>query len=454
LTETASASEITECDVAVVGAGVAGLAAMRLLETSGLSTCVLEARPRIGGRIMTVRDPRLPHAIELGAEFIHGSAPEVVDLVKEVRLVASDIKGCRWRMHGGRLARLDHYWKRLHQVMRYLESVEPDQSFAEFIRDRPGGRGAVDARKLACSFVEGFHAADLEEISVKALADGGSPSEDPDEQRMMRIFEGYDRIPEWLSRDLREHVLTDTVVEKIDWEPGRVELSCRGGSPNGRVNVRARAAIVTVPLGVLFASPGEAGAISFSPSLAVIEEIRPFLTMGAVQRVVMLFHDRWWTDRLKSKPSEASLDDLSFLHGDTEDFPIWWTLYPAHLPVMVGWTGGPRAAALARLSSGEIKSRAILSLAKNFGVSRPRVESHLEECWSHNWQLDPYSRGAYSYARVGGAHAAKRLARSIEGTIWLAGEAADSEGRNGTVNGAIGSGRAAAESVVRSQRKQ
>jgi monoamine oxidase len=424
---------------------------MRVLETSGLSTCVLEARPRIGGRIMTLRDSRLAHPIELGAEFIHGSAPELVDLVDRAQLVAHAIEGCRWRMRRGQVTPLDDYWQRLHQVMRYLESVEPDRSFAEFIRRHPGGRGAADARKLACAFVEGFHAADLEEISAKALADGGSPSEDPDEQRMMRISDGYDRIPEWLSRGLRHRVMTDTVVEKIEWEQHRVELSCRVSNSRGEVKVPARAAIVTVPLGVLLAPPGEPGAISFSPSLPVIDEIRPFLTMGAVQRVVMLFSDRWWTGRLESKPSDASLDALSFLHGESEDFPIWWTLHPAHLPAMVGWTGGPRAAALAALTSDEIKSGAILSLAKNFGVSRRRVESHLREAWTHNWQLDPYARGAYSYARVGGAEAAKRLARSIEGTIWLAGEAADSEGRNGTVNGAIGSGRAAAESFVKGQ---
>lgn len=51
----------SECDVAIVGAGVAGLAAMRVVEEQGLRACVLEARARVGGRIYTVRDPRLAH---------------------------------------------------------------------------------------------------------------------------------------------------------------------------------------------------------------------------------------------------------------------------------------------------------------------------------------------------------------------------------------------------------
>ena len=69
--------------------------------------------------------------------------------------------------------------------------------------------------------------------------------------------------------------------------------------------------------------------------------------------------------------------------------------------------------------------------------------------WTHDWNLDPFARGAYSYSMVGGKNAAAQLAKGVEGTLWFAGEAADAEGRNGTVNGAIGSGRAAAKAVKR-----
>src|SRR2546423_14638360 len=72
-------------DVAIVGAGVAGLAAMRVLIDAGLRVCVLEARDRIGGRIYTLHDDRVPHAIELGAEFVHGSAEGLVELANEAR---------------------------------------------------------------------------------------------------------------------------------------------------------------------------------------------------------------------------------------------------------------------------------------------------------------------------------------------------------------------------------
>src|SRR3954452_877987 len=122
-----------DVDVAIVGAGVAGLAAMRQLEDSGVRTCVIEARDRIGGRIWPQHDERLPHAIELGAEFIHGSAEETVEMLEPARLLANAIEGNRWRMRGGKLRNLDDFWEQLDAVMRHLKAEGKDQSFAYFL---------------------------------------------------------------------------------------------------------------------------------------------------------------------------------------------------------------------------------------------------------------------------------------------------------------------------------
>jgi monoamine oxidase len=437
------------CDVAIVGAGVAGLAAMRALEERGIRTCVLEARDRIGGRVWTVRDERVPHPIELGAEFVHGSAPEVLALADDARALLYAIEGDRWRSRAGRLSRLDDFWKRLHTIMRHLDARKADRSFEDFLEDAPGGRSAADARTLARTFVEGFHAADATQISARALADGGSPSEDRDEQRQMRVLGGYDRVPEWLARGLRHRIMPEMVVERVAWGDGDVAMLARHRNASSLTTIAARAAILTVPLGVLLAPAGERGAIAFSPELPVIERTRSRLTMGAVVRVVVLFRERWWTERLRSVPRGASLESMSFLHGDSPDVPVWWTLHPMQTPVMTGWAGGPAAQRLSGRGSEEIEDRALAALAANLGVTRRRVASQVEACWTHDWQHDPFSRGAYSYALVGGADGSRHLARPIARTLWFAGEAADPEGRNGTVHGAIASGRRAAHAIAR-----
>ena len=130
----------TNVDVAIVGAGVAGLAALRSLSDRGLSACALEARNRIGGRIHTIHDDRLPHAIELGAEFIHGSAPQLVELVSDARLTPFVIEGDRWRPRDGQVTRLNDFWPAMHKVMRYLPESGEDESFAAFLERKRGTR--------------------------------------------------------------------------------------------------------------------------------------------------------------------------------------------------------------------------------------------------------------------------------------------------------------------------
>jgi len=77
-----------ECDVAVVGAGVAGLAATSILKAAGKETICLEATGRIGGRILTLHDPLAPAPVELGAEFVHGLPPETWKLIHQSGLTA------------------------------------------------------------------------------------------------------------------------------------------------------------------------------------------------------------------------------------------------------------------------------------------------------------------------------------------------------------------------------
>ena len=152
---------------------------------------------------------------------------------------------------------------------------------------------------------------------------------------------------------------------------------------------------------------------------------------------------------MRRKTGGHSLVDLSFLLSSDDEVPVWWTSSPVRTNTIVGWAGGPTAARLAARGPAEVETRAMAALARVFGMQRRRVESLVEECWYHDWQHDPYTRGAYSYGLVGGSTSAKQLARPVEKTLFFAGEAADGEGRTGTVHGAIGTGYRAAAAVLR-----
>ena len=94
--------------------------------------------------------------------------------------------------------------------------------------------------------------------------------------------------------------------------------------------------------------------------------------------------------------------------------------------------------------------RGVETLARLLGVSIDSVAALLEEAYFHDWQTDPFSMGAYSYGKVQSDGAQEALAAPVENTLFFAGEATDTDGHNGTVHGAIASGRRAAEEILKS----
>ena len=251
-------------EVAIIGAGAAGLAAARDLHLAGYSVLLLEARHRVGGRVFTLRPHRSVLPIELGAEFVHGRAEEVTQIAKAAGLPLLEIEGVRVDSSGTRLRRLDDFWARLDTVMRRLpDRRKADVSFAEFLESHPGGPKLARNRRLARGFVEGFHAADLDRVSAASLREGGSPGDDERERRLGRMLDGYDRLIDWLAIPIRRRIRTASPVTRVDWrDSGFVRLTAASGS-----GVRAKAAIVTVPIGVLQASVASTAALRFDPPL-------------------------------------------------------------------------------------------------------------------------------------------------------------------------------------------
>jgi monoamine oxidase len=193
--------------------------------------------------------------------------------------------------------------------------------------------------------------------------------------------------------------------------------------------------IVTLPLAVL-----KAGALQFAPRLADKEDALARLEMGDAERVSLcLGSDTWAQDHF-------SADGFRFT-GEPP-FPVWWVSRPPPFPVITGWAGGRNARALRELGEAERVDAAVSALAAALDVDPGRLRQDLRGGFSHNWLADPFARGAYSYAGVGGSDAGTELAVPVAGTLFFAGEATESDGDNGTVHGAIASGRRAAKQVL------
>ena len=437
-------------DVAILGAGVAGLEAARVLHRHQVDFIVLEARERIGGRIFSVRDESLPISIELGAEFVHGRAAELREIAHDAPFAIADIDGQRWRSHHGRLRPVDEFWDSLDAVMGRLRTRGADRSFEQSLKS---GRHSRRARSFALQWVENFHAADPARASEQALAEGGSPGDDARERRLGRVLGGYGSVAQWIGRDVGDRVRLGTVVTGVYWTEGAVRIDTRGATGQPGTGLEARAAIVALPLGVLHAARGEPGAVVFDPPLATDSSKGAALagmSTGAVARVALRLREPFWTsDRFARRAKNQNLDRLAFLHSDDPDFPVWWTSYPISAPMLIAWRGGLRARELSAESEDQIIDRAVGALARQFGLSRRAARGMVTATWFHNWENDPYARGAYSYMLVGGKDAPAQLARPVRRTLFFAGEASDAEGRTGTVHGAIATGRRAAAQILR-----
>jgi monoamine oxidase len=422
-----------EPDSIVVGAGAAGLAAARAFVERGLQTVVLEARERVGGRILTQSDPRALAPVELGAEFVHGSPAVTLAALAAAGEAVVDNADASWSGSGGRLRAVagDPFASSSQIFAPALQRA--DESVDALLRRAAADGADPVVLGWARALVEGFDAADPARASARAVAEEwcGAASADGTQSRPLR---GYAPLVAYLARSLappRCRVYVRSVVRAIrrDAQGVRVE----GDGPGGAFSLRAKRAVVTVPLGVL-----HAGSIAFDPALPEsVREAFARLSMGPVVKVVLRFGESFW-ERLQ----DARFRDAAFFHAEEGPFPTFWTQLPVRARTLTAWAGGPRALALAHLSEAQA-ARAALDAAGTYFGDPAAAREACEAWYAHDWQRDPFARGAYSYALVGAGDARERLAEPVDARLAFAGEATAPSAEAGTVAGALWSGAAA-----------
>jgi monoamine oxidase len=430
-----------KADLIVAGAGVAGLTAARVAAAAGLTVTVLEARQRAGGRIFTIREAGCSVPIELGAEFVHGLPPEILGIAREARLPIIESDGEEWRREGTRLRRADRFEEMTESILRQMSTKKPDEPFDRFVQK---ASGSTEAKAWAAEYVEGFNAAHKERIGVHSLVQTEEAAVRIQGDRISRIQGGYGRLVDALVDRLRPEVRFHfgAAVETIRWKRGSVDVETTRGA------FRARRLILTLPLGVLKAPE----AVRFEPEIPKKRRAAERLEMGSVIRVALRFREQFWASGLRAAKTQ-DMTRLTFLYSHDESFPTWWSLYPVHAPLLVGWAAAKRGERLSGMPDEAIVGEALAALSRVTGESESDLNGLLETGHVHNWQTDPFARGAYSYVPAGAMDVPKLLAAPVEDTLFFAGEATNTEGYEGTVHGAIATGERAARQAIKAQNR-
>ena len=431
-------------EVLIIGAGAAGLAAAEVLSGAGLSVIVLEARDRVGGRCWSRIDPALPIPVEMGAEFVHGRPAATLDRLRRAGIRLLGRSGTRWLAQNGSLIPIDRS-ALLAEVERAMATVglpRRDVSFRSYLDGSLAPYLSTSARELALRMAEGYNASDPGQVSARAIVEEWTGDGSVGDVTF-RPAGGYGALMADIARrivDAGVALRLRSVVHTVGWRRGKVEVE---GTHRGEAfRVSAERAIVTLPLGVLQAPAGAAGAVRFRPALAEKQRPLQLLASGPVLRVAMRFRSMFW-ERLE----KGRYRDAGFMQSPDAPFVTYWTSLPARAPLLVAWAGGSRTYPLAQLSAAAVKRHAAASVAALFG-SRADVAAQLAATYFHDWQRDPYARGAYAYVKVGGGRARRALAAPLRGTLYFAGEATDCEGEPGTVAGALLTGERAARELL------
>ena len=403
-----------ECDVAVVGAGAAGLGAARRLAAAGLAVKVLEARNRLGGRAWTACDPSgLP--IELGCAWLHSADENELGALAIRSGLTIDKTRPPWRTQindiGFPPADQAEFRAALARLFARLDEAgeaEADQSADRLLE--PGNRWNL-LLNATSSYMNGV---ELDQLSVHDFwryHDTGVN---------WRITEGYSSLMTALGAGL--DVELDCPASEINHAGARLRIE----TPRG--DLRSRAVIVTVPTCIL-----SAGGLKFRPRLPDKIEAAAVLPLGLADKLYLRI------DSAEEFPKD------SHLYGALDRVQTCsYHVRPFGRPLIEVYSGGQFARELEAEGEAAFASFAIGQLAALLGEG---IRKRLHPIAATAWARDPYALGSYSHAMPGHAEARTVLAAPVDGRLFFAGEACMVHDFS-TAHGAYRSGVAAADDVI------
>lgn len=432
-----------QADVMIIGAGIAGLSAAKILKNKGLSVLVLEARERIGGRIWT--DTSLGFPVDLGASWIHGINKNPIKQLADqfhIKTVPTNYNASHVYHSNGKLlsdSEERQLYKRYDEIYRLLMAIRrkrmqqrlPDIAWQQAL-DQVLSQKLFNVNALAELYfalnteIEHEYAADLSQLSlfnwdVETSFSGSDHL----------IPSGYGQIVENIVKTagLTSRILTRQIVQHIDYSSASgVQIT------TNQAVFTASKVIVTLPLGVL-----KANTVEFYPALPKTKQAAiARLGMGILNKAYLQFPKYFWQ---QDEPTQL-IDSVSTVKGQWAEWLNYH--YYTRQPGLLGFNAGQHGSEIEALSDSEIIDEAMQTLFHRYGNDIPQPEAQLIT----RWGSDPFALGAYSYIATGASVADyQELSKSVNQRLFFAGEATSTD-HPSTVHGAFLSGLREANKVL------
>ncbi|GMO39919.1 flavin monoamine oxidase family protein [Bradyrhizobium sp. TM233] len=401
-------------DVAIIGAGAAGLGAAHALHGSGLSVIVLEARDRLGGRAWTVQaSPDV--TFDVGCGWLHSADKNsFVSIAPRLGFeLNKDLPPWRERAYGNAFPQgerddfmraMDAFYERLWEAAQTGKDEPASRSLEMGNRWNP----MIDA---ISTYINGCELEDMSTLDWDAYEDSGLN---------WRVRRGYGALVAAYGAPCP--VALNCNVALIDHSAKRIRIETSQGT------LTADKVIVTLPTNLIADET-----IRFSPPLLSKVDAAAGLPLGVDDKVTLALDDA------EAFPKEANL------RGATMRTAMGtYHIRPFGQPCIEGFFGGSFARALEDSGDGAIAAHSIDEIAGFLGNDiRRKLKPLAESRWAH----DPFARGSYSHALPGHAGDRAMLAAPVDGRLFFAGEATSPEFFT-TAHGARDSGERAAKEVL------